>query len=195
MNAMKVILASESPHKREVLRHTGLDFEVVPSNYEEDMTRKVPPEELALALALGKARVVAAQHPNAIVIGTDVFVTFEGKMIGKPKSKTEAKTILTRYRGKEVDVICGLAVIKGRQELTHVEKSGIVVRADVTEKEIDAYIASGEPSRSGGAFTHNYLGANIIERTYGDYTATIGLPLYITLKFLRAFGVNPLCQP
>lgn len=191
---MKVVLATESPFKRAALEKTGLQFTTLPSDYEEDMTLALGAEELARTLALGKARNIAGKQPGAVVIGTDVFVSYDGKKIGKPQDAAEAKRVLQRYRGQTVDVVCGLAVVKDSEEQTHVEVAKLTFRNDTSDEELDAYIATGEPLRSGGCFTHDRLGTPLITREEGDHSAIIGIPLYTTFKFLRQFGVNPLCQ-
>jgi septum formation protein len=190
----KIILASESVWKKRVLEDARVVFEVRPSTFEEDMAQDLSPEELAKDLALGKAREIATQEPDAIVIGTDCFVAFEGKVIGKPKIPERAKEILTSYIGKKVTVITGLAVIhKGVEKVTACV-ANIYFRTDLSEAEIDAYIQDGEPLECGGSFTHNHLGASLMEKEDGDYTTIIGLPLYQTLKYLREFGYNPLVK-
>lgn len=192
MGPPRVILASESIYKRRVLERAQIKFEVQPSEFEEDMTQDMSPEELAKDLALGKAREIATQEPDAIVIGTDCFVAFEGKIIGKPKTPERAKKVLTAYIGKDVSVITGLAILYKGEEKVKACVADMRFRADITEKEIDAYIADGEPLECGGAFTHDQLGANLFEQEKGDHTTIIGLPLYETLKVLRTFGYNPL---
>lgn len=195
MSGTRVILASESPYKSKVLRDAGIAFETVPSAYEEDMTLKMAPLALAKELALGKARAVAERHPDAVVIATDVFVEHRGRIHGKPRTPEKARETLLAFRGEEVDVVCGVAVIKDGEERTHVDVAKLLVRDDLTEQEIDGYIATGEPLDKGGSFSHNLLGANLMAEERGDHTTIIGLPLYTTLRFLRECGVNPLVTP
>jgi len=189
---MRVILATISPYKREVLERTGLVFESMGSDFDEDMAQALDPDDLARELALGKARAVAAKHPDATVIGTDVFCEFNGNVLGKPKDAEDAFRMLESYKGNAVKVICGLAVVSGKKELTHVEYGEILFRDDMTDAEIRAYVATGEPLTCSGSFNQERLGACLIAEERGDHNAIVGVPTYKTLELLRKFGVNPL---
>lgn len=190
---MNVILASESPNKKDVLQRAGLKFTAKASGYKEDMTLDMQPDQLAEHLARGKAVAVAAKNPEAIVIGTDVFVEYDGNVYGKPSNEAEARTTLQLFKGKTVNLVCGLAVIKGKDIRSTVKEATVTFRDDITSKEIDAYIKTGEPLQSGGSFMQGKQGVNLIEHA-GDHSTIIGLPIYTTLKILREMGVNPLCQ-
>ncbi len=190
---MRVILASESPNKREVLEHAGIAFETMPSGYEEDMTLDRNPQELATELALGKARAITAKHPEAIVIATDVFVEFEGQLIGKAKDPHEARRTLSRYPGKNATVICGVSVIRGEEERIWAETAKIAFRDDLSEDEIAGYIATGEPMEASCPFKMSRMGVHLITEA-GNYTTIIGLPIVPVLRTLREFGDNPLLE-
>lgn len=189
---MKVILASESKYKQELLRQTGLSFEAIPSDYEEDMNLPLTPEELVLTLARGKAQPIVREHPDAIVIATDNVIVFQGEVVGKPKNKDEARARLREYVGKDVEALTGLVIIKGEDEWSKVASGTIHVRDDISDEEIESYLQTGEPMSCSGGLHHELLGATLIEGQEGDHTAIIGLPIYDTLKRLRALGVNPL---
>src|SRR3990172_10562355 len=107
----KIILASTSPRRKELLRQIGLDFDVAPSDFEEDMSQKLSHKELAKTLALGKARAAAGKLKNGIVIGADTFVVYGGKRIGKPKDKNDAQKMLRTLSGKTMKIYSDLAFI------------------------------------------------------------------------------------
>jgi len=108
---MKFILASTSPRRKEIMALTGLKFQVVDSDYEEDMTLKMPPKKLAAYLSLGKAQAVAKKYKNSIIISADTIVAYQGRVFGKPKSKLEAKTFLQILSGNTHSVITGFTII------------------------------------------------------------------------------------
>lgn len=189
----KIILASTSPRRKELFGKLNLPFVVEASDYEEDMTIKMPPKKLAKFLSYGKAVAVAKKHKADIVIGADTFVVFDNKLLGKPKSKIEAKKMLKKLSGKRVDILTGLTIIdvaSGKKiSTTDVTKAFI---RKMTDAEIDNYIASGEPMDKAGAFAIQGLGAVIIRRIEGDFMGAMGLPLFILAKELKKFGINVL---
>ena len=107
----KIILASTSPRRKEILAKTGLVFEIQASDYHEDMTLKMSPEKLVEYLSKGKAEAVALKNSNAIVIAADTFVAYKNKKLGKPKDKREAKKMLTMLSGKQNNIISGVTII------------------------------------------------------------------------------------
>jgi len=190
---MRIIFATESPWKREVLAKTGLVFESVASEYDEDMTLDMTPEELAKHLALGKAREIAKRSPDSVIISTDVFVTFDKKVLGKAKNADDARNRLKSYIGKPLVVVCGLAIVSPKREITDVAISKILIRKDLTDEDIELYIKTGEPLRGAGSIQASLKGMNIIDDE-GDHNTNIGVPVFKILKHLRSLGVNPLCQ-
>lgn len=189
----KIILASTSPRRKELLEKLHLPFTIEASDYEEDMTLKMSPLNLARALSRGKAMAVAKKHKSGIVIGADTFVVFNNHLLGKPKSKAEAKQMLKMLSGKRVDILTGLTLIdisNGKK----ISTTGItkVFIKKLNEREIDNYIASGEPMDKAGAFAIQGLGAAIIKKIEGDFLASMGLPLYILAKELKKMGIDVL---
>ena len=189
----KIILASTSPRRKELFTKLGLPFEIESSDYEEDMTLKIPPIKLAKVLSYGKAAAVAKKHKEGIVIGADTFVALKNHLLGKPKDKAEAKIMLKKLSGKRVDILTGLTIINistGKKvSLTDIVK--VYIRK-LSESEIDNYIASGEPLDKAGAFAIQGLGAVIIKRIEGDFQSAMGLPLFILAKELKKMGINVL---
>ena len=110
----KIILASTSPRRKELLAKTGLKFRAIPSDYKEDMTLKLPPKELAKVLSMGKAEAVARKYKDAIVIGADSFIVYRGRVLGKPHTPTRARAMLRRLNGKVNAVVTGFSIIDTR---------------------------------------------------------------------------------
>ena len=107
----KIILASQSPRRKDLLKQIGLEFEIDPSNYEEDMTLKMEPNKLAEFLSLGKAKDVAQRHNDSIIISADTIVAIDGEVFGKPKTPERAKYMLQKFSGKAHSVITGFTII------------------------------------------------------------------------------------
>ncbi|RKY84952.1 septum formation inhibitor Maf [candidate division KSB1 bacterium] len=188
---MRLILASTSPRRKEILSKTGLGFDVVVNNYEEDMTLDMPPKELAAYLSLGKAKSVANQYPDALVIGADTIVAFKDKILGKPKSVEEAKEMLTMLSGEVNSVITGFTMIhqSSNRIITDAIESFVTFRK-MSEEEIDNYIATGEPMDKAGAYAIQEKGAIFVEKIEGDFFTIIGLPLYRIAEELKQFGIT-----
>lgn len=187
----KIILASASPRRRELLEKIGLKFEAEPSALEERVLATSDPHKLAIENSLAKARAIAAKHRNAIIIAADTFGVFRGKIIGKPHTPAEARKMLQTLSGKSHLVITGFTIIdieSGKTVSRSVETK--VYFRKLTPEEIDAYIATGEPLDKAGAYAIQGLGAVVIDRIEGDYYNVIGLPLCALAEELKEFGVR-----
>jgi septum formation protein len=187
----KIILASASPRRKELLEKIGLKFEVEPSNYAEDMPSALSPGELARAISLGKARAVATRHKNTIVIAADTFIFFRGKIMGKPGTEAEARKMLMRLRGRPHLVITGFTVldVDSNKVLTTSVETVVYIK-NLTQEEIDAYVKSKEPLDKAGAYAIQGLGSVIVERIEGDYFNVMGLPLSALAEALKEFGIH-----
>jgi septum formation protein len=186
----QIILASVSPQRRGLLEQVGLKFKVEPSNHAEARSPKLNPQQLARSLSCSKAKAVAVNHKNAIIIAADTFIVFRGIILGKPETELEARTILAKLSGKSHFVITGFTIID-TDENKIVSKS---VRTKVhmkklTPEEIDAYVKSKEPLDKAGAYAIQGLGSVIIEKIEGDYFNVVGLPLCALIETLKEFGV------
>lgn len=188
---MRIILASTSPRRRELLERTGVSFEVVPSSYEEDMTLPMPPTELAQCLGRGKAIVVARQYPDAVVVGCDTFVVLENQIIGKPKTAEEAENTLRILSGRPHVVMSGLAVIHEarKKESVSCVQTTVWFRS-LSEKDIDDYVATGEPLGKAGSYAIQGKGGQLIEKIEGNYDNVMGLPVSTLIPILKDFGVG-----
>ncbi|MEK7281057.1 MAG: Maf family protein [Chloroflexota bacterium] len=186
-----IILASASPRRKALLEKIGLKFKVEPSDYEETISAELEPHELAKSLSLEKAKLVAKNHKNALVIAADTFIAFEGKILGKPLTEAEAKEMLSTISGKPHSVITGFTIIDTENNKT-VSKSvetRVHLRA-LSSSEIDAYVKSKEPLDKAGAYAIQGLGSVLVDRIEGDYFNVMGLPLSTLTESLKEFGVH-----
>jgi septum formation protein len=187
----RIILASASPRREELLEKIGLKFEVEPSNYAEDMRSELSPDELAKSISLEKAKVVASKHKNAIVIAADTFIVFRGKIMGKPDTEAEAIKMLMTLRGKSHSVITGFTILDTEENKVLTKSVETIIHIkNLTPEEIDAYVKSKEPLDKAGAYAIQGLGSVIVERIEGDYFNVMGLPLSALAEGLKEFGVR-----
>ena len=186
-----IILASASPRRKELLEQIGLSFRVEPSNYQENIRFDLEPHDLARALSLEKARLVARNHRNALVIAADTFIVFEGKILGKPRTETQAKEMLETMSGKPHSVITGFTIVDtdNNKTLSRSVETKVHLRK-LSSDEIDAYVRSKEPLDKAGAYAIQGLGSVIAEKIEGDYFNVIGLPLSALTESLKEFGVH-----
>lgn len=189
--SMKVFLASSSPRRRELLDQLGIEFTVVPSTYEEHNDTPVLPWQLVERQALGKAKAAVlpatavATAEECVVIGSDTIVALDNKVLGKPHDVAEAKAMLRVLSGRSHEAITGVALLCGdRQEVFHcVTKVNFY---DLTDEEIDAYVATGEPADKAGAYGIQGKGAYLVKGIEGSYTSVVGLPVEIVARKLAA---------
>ena len=187
----KIILASTSPRRHGLAQEMGLEFEVVPSNYEEDMTLGLSSEDLAKTLARGKATDVAKDRKEGIVMGIDTFVVFEGKKLGKPKNKEDAFDMLKSFSGKWQEVYSGVSVIDcaTRKEIIDCEVTRVKFRS-MEDEEIKRYVATDEPMGKAGAYGIQGLASIFIERVDGCYFNIMGFPIHNVYKNLKKLDVD-----
>jgi septum formation protein len=194
---VRLILASASPRRRELLARLGLPFEVRPSGIDEVLTRELDAPALASALARAKARdiadrVRAAGDGPVLILGADTLVVLNGRPLGKPGSRDEARAMLRALRGRSHEVVTAVALIEipGGREVTETVTSRVVMRP-YGDPEIDAYVASGEPDDKAGAYAVQGIGGQLVARVEGCFENVVGLPLETTARLLRMFGLSP----
>ncbi|MBM7770094.1 septum formation protein [Actinokineospora baliensis] len=195
---MEFILASQSPARLGVLRTAGIDPVVRVSGVDEDAVADAvvdpTPERVVAALAEAKARTVVAVRDNAVVVGCDSMLHFDGELVGKPKSADVARARWAKLVGGTGELLTGHAVLRvvdGQVVDTAVGVQTTTVRfGSPSEAEIDAYIASGEPLEVAGAFTLDGLGGWFVEGIDGDPSSVIGISLPLTRRLLAAVGVS-----
>jgi septum formation protein len=189
VTSCKVVLASSSPRRSELLNLIGIAHEVRPANLDESMRPRETPRRHAERLARDKASAVAMRDPDLITIAADTIVVIDRKVLGKPADKEEAARMLAMLSGKEHTVITAVAVSRGKKLRSAIEEVKVKFRR-LREDEIEAYIATGEPMDKAGAYGIQGYGATIVERVEGDYFAVMGLPLVRLIGLMRDVGVQ-----
>ncbi len=178
---MRAVLASASPRRRELLSMLGLEFDVCPSAAEEKTQPGLSLEETVMYLAREKGRGLQGNP----VISADTIVVIDGKILGKPKSEEEAFTMLRTLSGRTHEVFTGICV----NDDCRVERS-LVTFAELTDEEIRAYIATGEPMDKAGAYGAQGKGAVFVEKIEGDFFNVMGLPVHRLYEMLKEQGVK-----
>jgi septum formation protein len=186
----RVILASQSPRRRELLDLVGIRHEVRPADVDEAVRTAEAPDAYTERLAREKARVIAALEPDAVVIAADTTVVIDDEILGKPAHAAEARAMVRRLAGRTHEVFTGIAVRRGgvAREAAGVERVRVTFRA-IDDAEVAAYVATGEPMDKAGAYGIQGYGATIVERIDGDYFAVMGLSLVRTVALLREVGI------
>lgn len=188
---MNIILASQSPRRKELLGRMGIrDFETISPNVDESVFHGLPPEELVRRLSAEKAAAVAGRAgEDAIVIAADTVVALEGAVLGKPADELDAFKMLSALSGVRHQVYTGVTVCRGGEKQTAHEVTDVTFR-ELSEEEIEHYIATGEPMDKAGAYGVQGLGALLVERLDGDFFNVMGLPVLRLSRMLERFGVR-----
>jgi septum formation protein len=185
---MKVILASASPRRRELLNLIGLPHEVRPANVDESMHQGEAPAVYAERVARAKAAVIV-DAPDAVVIAADTIVVIDDEVLGKPSSTDEARRTLARLSGRTHTVYTAVAVRRAGEIVSSVEHVAVTFRP-LSAEEIGSYVATGEPMDKAGAYGIQGFGATIVERIDGDYFAVMGLSLVRMVRLMAQLGVR-----
>lgn len=184
---VRLILASTSPRRRDLLSRLGIAFDVTAPRYDEVIDPRVSPEGQAAAFALGKARSVSTF--DAVVLGSDTLVVVDRTILGKPADPADARRMLSLLRGRAHRVITAVAVITpGQPDHVFVDVAVVRMRA-IGDEELAEYVATGEPLDKAGAYAAQGIGARFIESIEGDQTTVIGLPLKRVADALRQVGI------
>jgi len=185
----RLILASKSPRRYELLKQVGLDFEVIPSRAMEDIVQKESPKEHVIRLAEAKARDIASGYPDRWVIAADTIVYINGSILGKPKSREEAMEMLHRLSGQEHWVLTGFSVFhlgEGKSDKEAVQTA--VKMKTLSPTEMEWYVQTGEPFDKAGGYAIQGIGSFMIESIRGSYTNVVGLPLCELIQMLNRLG-------
>jgi nucleoside triphosphate pyrophosphatase len=185
----RLILASKSPRRSELLKQVGLDFEVVPSRVAEDFVQKESPQEHVIRLAKAKAIGVATGYPDRWVIAADTIVYINGSILGKPKNQEEAIEMLRHLSGQEHWVLTGFSVCHLGKKKGDKEAVQTAVRVkSLTPPEMEWYAKTGEPFDKAGGYAIQGIGSFMIESIRGSYTNVVGLPLCELIQMLNRLG-------
>jgi septum formation protein len=183
----RVILASASPRRRELLSLIGIEHEVRPANIDETYLPGEAAREHAERLAREKAG--AIEVPDAITIGSDTIVVVDGRVLGKPRDREHAAEMLSQLSGRSHVVMTGVAAKWRGKLVSGLEEVGVTFRP-LRDDEIERYIDTGEPMDKAGAYGIQGFGATLVERVDGDYFAVMGLPLNRLARLLETLGLN-----
>lgn len=184
---MQLILASNSPRRAQLLKQVGLQFKIIPSHIDESIHIFQNPVQAVRQIALAKALSVAEKHKSGIIIGADTIVVLNGKILGKPRTQQDARRLLTQLSGKTHQVITAVAVIDAKTKKRNLGHCITSVRfRKLTKKEIQEYIATGEPMDKAGAYGIQRKGALLVKAIHGDYFNVVGLPLVLLSRLLAA---------
>ena len=186
---MRVILASGSPRRHELLDMIGIAHEVIPANIDESQRNGERPVEHVERLAREKGAAIAERFPDSLVIAADTIVVIDGEVLGKPRGAAEARAMLHRLAGRTHMVFTAVAAsFHGRQESTVEEVS--VTFLPLSDSTIANYVATGEPMDKAGSYGIQGYGATIVQRIDGDFFTVMGLPLARLVALLRELGVS-----
>jgi septum formation protein len=190
---LKLILASSSPRRRELLASIGLDFEVIPSNVPEERQRGEAPEEYVARLSREKAEAIAAQHGDRWIIAADTTVLLGDQLLEKPVDRADAARMLGTISGQTHTVYSGVTLLNMERQYRDTRVAETEVRIlRLSPEDIDWYVASGEPLDKAGAYAAQGIGAIFIDSIHGSYTNVVGLPLALLFQMLRKAGIDPL---
>ena len=191
-NMKKIVLASASPRRHDILSDLGLSFQVDPAiEYEELQPDLHTPEALVEMNAVGKAREVASRNKNALVIGVDTIGLFEREILEKPKDEDDAVQMLTMIQGQAHEVLTAISIIdtESKKELTSIERT-LVEFHPIAEKDIKAYVATEEPMGKAASYAIQGIAAVFVKKIDGDYLNVVGLPVQLLNKMLAEFDFH-----
>lgn len=187
---MKIVLASQSPRRKELLGRMGLEFVTQASKIDESAFDGLAARELVATLSREKAQWIARQlDGETLVIGADTVVVRDGAALGKPKDAEDAVAMLLSLSGRDHQVCTGVTVCRGDRVLTQVEETQVTFR-DLTEAEVRQYVSTGEPMDKAGAYGIQGLGGLLVEGIRGDYSNVVGPPVCRLGQMLKDFGVD-----
>ncbi len=185
-----LILASQSPRRKDLLEQAGIAFDVIPGNFDEDSVPLGEPESYAKVLAVEKAKQIADQYPDTWVIGADTVVCIDDAVLGKPGSQQDARRMLNQLNGRTHQVVTGYALVhKYRLKIiAHAVRTDVRFKA-LSEKEIEWYIRTSEPFDKAGGYAIQGLGTFLVKEINGSYTNVVGLPVCEVIELLYQEGV------
>ncbi len=194
MPTPRVILASQSPRRRELLSLIGITHEVQPANIDETPLERELPTSHSERLAREKAALIAQREPGALVIGADTVVVVGDTILGKPGDDQDARDMLRRLSGRTHRVFTAVAIARDDMVDSEVEGVSVTFR-DLTASQIDAYVATGEPADKAGAYGIQGYGSTLVDRIEGDFFAVMGLPLRRLVALTERAGYSYMFGP
>jgi septum formation protein len=186
---LRLILASSSPRRKELLENLRLNFEISSSDADESFSETLSPADAVMELASRKSGTVAQNFPDCFVIGSDTVVVHDGMILGKPESGQEALKMLKKLSGDTHSVYTGVSIISPEKETRFYEKTDVTFW-ELSDEEIDTYIKSGEPFDKAGGYGIQGFGSMLVKEISGDYYTVVGLPVSRLIRELRKIGYN-----
>jgi septum formation protein len=186
---MRLVLASASPRRRELLAAAGLDIEVDPVDVDERQVTGEPPAAYVERVARLKAAAGAARHPQRVVVGADTAVVIDGEVLGKPRDAEDAGSMLRRLSGRDHEVLTGVAVASAGRVESFVERTRVTL-APLSGMDIEAYVATGEPFDKAGAYAIQGGAGRFITGCDGSYSNVVGLPMERLLELLESTSIR-----
>lgn len=185
----RIILASGSPRRKDLLEGLGLNFEIIPADLDEDSFSATSPAELVATLSLEKARAVASQHSSALIIAADTIVVLDDDILGKPKDLAENKQFIRRLANRSHSVFTGHTLMFKGQEETHVEEAKVFFR-DLSDDELERFVATGDGLDKAGGYGIQGYGSTLVPRIEGDYFTIVGLSIVSVVHLAKRLGVT-----
>ena len=192
---MSIILASESPYRKELLERLNLSFRTCPAHIDEESiwNTDLSPLEVSLELSKLKAKKVFSDFPKSIVIGSDQVIALGNQVFGKPMTETKAVQQLIELQGKTHQLITSVCILSESKEVTFSNTANLMIRAELTRDEIENYVKHDRPLNCAGSYKIEGMGIALFEKVEtNDFTSIIGLPLIELTKNLREFGIGVL---
>lgn len=183
-----IILASESPRRKELFNTLEIPYTVQPSGVDEELEGVYTPAETAIAIADLKATAISAQHPEAIIIAADTTVWINNENLAKPVDVEEAKEFMRKLSGNVHEVITGVTILGPNVSVAFAESTSVKFY-ELSEEEISAYIATGDPMDKAGGYGIQTMGGLFVEKIEGDYQNVVGLPISRLYRTLMKLGI------
>jgi len=180
-----IILASQSPRRKQLLELAGVNFKIIPANIDESSFSLLPPEDAVISSSKAKAKNISSKNPDYWVLAADTIVVINNKILGKPTSKSHAREMLKTLSGKTHQVLTGYTICcEDKKKSFHNVVTTEVCFKKLLEDEIDWYIHTNEPYDKAGAYAIQGIGAFIVKSINGSYTNVVGLPICEVMEFL-----------
>ena len=188
---VRIILASQSPRRKKLLKNLVDAFDIIPSDADETLPEGAIPAECAVEIARRKVFDIKEKNPDCLIIGADTIVVYEDKILGKPRDEEDAYRMLSFLSGKTHSVYTGLVVSSGEKTLSFAEETRVTFR-ELSAEMIKNYIATGEPMDKAGAYGIQDKGSLLVEKINGDYFNVVGLPVCRLAKMLHELDISVL---
>lgn len=186
----KLILASQSPRRKQLLEQVRIPFSIFPSDVDEAYDKNESPQKIVQLLAEKKAEYVLEKMDGAVVIGSDTLVVLDDEILGKPKDDNDAKRMLKQLSGRTHSVVTGVAILSKEKRVTFTVET-FVSFYELSDDEIEYYVKTKEPLDKAGAYGIQGIGALLVKEMRGDYFSVVGLPIARVVRELAQFGITP----